>query len=223
MKLFRQKTLINSKTLFSLLFFAMISFTSFAQDDCSTATSIGTLPDPDGCNGMSTGDGTPVVTAGTNVGATAANPYTSMLDCQGSGTNMGSPADDVWFSFVASANELDIDLTGAISDPNIAIWEGTCGDLSGRGCNVGTGGSVSMTVNALTPGVTYYVQVSGGSVGDQGAFDLTLTNYNDCSACIESSSMTVSPTPINGTYQAGEVVDFCYTIDSYNQASANWI
>jgi gliding motility-associated-like protein len=213
----------NYMFLFSLFAFMMVSLPSFGQDDCSTATSIGTLPDPDGCNGANTGDGTPVVTSGTNVGATAETPYTTLTNCQGSGTDMDSPADDVWFTFVASANELDIDVTGAIADPNIAIWEGTCAALIGRGCNVGSGGNVSMTVNSLTPGTTYYIQVSGGTVGDQGAFDLTLTNYNDCSACMQANSLTVTPAPVNGTYQAGEVVDFCYTIDEYTQVSSNWL
>ena len=143
------------KRLFSLVLLLMISLSSFGQDSCATATSLGTLPTPATCSFGSGGGGTPVVSNLTNIGATAANPYTYLVDCQGNAANdMASPADDVWYSFVASGNELDIAITGGITNPNVAIWEGTCGNLVGRGCNTGTGGNVSMSVTSTTPGST---------------------------------------------------------------------
>ena len=62
MKLFRHKFNMNSKMLLSLLFLMTISFSSFAQDDCATATSIGTLPNPANCGvpAAQDGSGTPV-------------------------------------------------------------------------------------------------------------------------------------------------------------------
>ena len=35
--------------------------------------------------------------------------------------------------------------------------------------------------------------------------------------------MIASPAPVNGTYQAGQTITFCYTIDYYNHVSTNWL
>ena len=75
------------KLYFSLFLMFMLSVSAFSQDTCATAVDLGTLPDPANCNGMNTGQGTPVINNLTNVGATAANPYTSLVDCQGNAAN----------------------------------------------------------------------------------------------------------------------------------------
>ena len=40
--------------------------------------------------------------------------------------------------------------------------------------------------------------------------------------CITDDNLVVTPMPINGEYTAGQNVQFCYTINSYNNLSTNW-
>ena len=90
------------KILFSFLLLVSAICTHSQGDNCATAFNLGTLPAPAGCSGGAIGAGAPVIHNGTNIGATAANPYVSIIDC-GTGTaDMASPAQDVWYSFVAS-------------------------------------------------------------------------------------------------------------------------
>jgi hypothetical protein len=135
---------------------------------------------------------------------------------------MAAPASDVWYFFNVTGNQLNVTLNG-MTNPNIGLWQGSgCGSLLGRGCATGTGGTVSATFQPLTPG-QYYLQVSGGNPGDQCNFNLYLQNNTNCAACVVNQTITASPPPVNGTYQAGQTVTFCYTISSYNQTSANWL
>ncbi|MEO6303724.1 MAG: hypothetical protein ABIP51_11200, partial [Bacteroidia bacterium] len=89
----------------------LLSFISFwglaqipANDNCNTAQNLGTLPAPSACP---TGVGANVNVAGTTIGATSPNPYTTLLNCQ-TGGNQPGPALDVWYSFVASGNQVNI-------------------------------------------------------------------------------------------------------------------
>ena len=196
-----------------------------SNDDCSNALSLGTLPTPDICGTGpdSTGQGDAVTfTNLTNFNSQTESPYTTLTNCQGSGVNMASPATDVWYSFVPTGLSLDIIINGTISNPNVALWTGSCGSLIGAGCDIGSGGFLSTTINQLAPGQTYYLQISGGDVNDEGTFNLTLQNNIDCSACLLTSSMTVDPLPFNGTYQPGTIVNFCYTVSEWNQTNTNW-
>ena len=200
-------------------------FSQVSNDDCFNASPLGTLPAPANCgNGPNNdGQGDPVTfTNLTNVGAQTENPYTTLINCQGSGQDMASPATDVWYSFVPSGLSLDITINGLINDPNVALWAGNCGNLIGAGCDIGSGGSLTTTIDQLNPGDTYYLQISGGDLNDEGTFDLTLQNNVDCNACLLASTMTVDPLPVNGTYQPGTVVTFCFTVDEWNQTNTNW-
>lgn len=40
--------------------------------------------------------------------------------------------------------------------------------------------------------------------------------------CITSENLVVTPLPVGGQYQAGQTVQFCYTINSYSNLSVNW-
>ncbi len=202
----------------------VISFGQLANDDCAGAQSLGALPTPSLCDGSPTeGQGNPVTTNGlTNVNAVSENPYTTVTNCQGSGNDMASPATDVWYSFTATGNELDVSITGAINTPNVGLYEGTCGALIPRGCDIGAGGNLNTTFTQMTPGTVYYLQISGGNLTDQGIFNLTLQNNNSCDACLITSSIVATPAPVNGTYQAGQVVNFCYTVSEWEQQNTNW-
>ena len=205
-----------------------VHFSCFSQvpnDDCFNASPLGALPAPANCgNGPNNdGQGDPVTfTNLTNVGAQTENPYTTLINCQGSGQDMASPATDVWYSFVPTGLSLDITINGLINDPNVALWTGNCGTLIGAGCDIGSGGSLTTTIDQLNPGDTYYLQISGGDSNDEGTFDLTLQNNVDCNACLLSSTMIVDPLPLNGTYQPGTIVSFCFTVDEWNQTNTNW-
>lgn len=41
--------------------------------------------------------------------------------------------------------------------------------------------------------------------------------------CTGTQSFTLTPQPINGTYQPGQTVTMCYTMNGYNQLNSNWI
>jgi len=111
----------------------------------------------------------------------------------------GGAQGTVWFSFVAPASgevQVSTDIGGTLTDSEIAVYEATgvsCGDLTtlpaALGCDQDSGTVVNfnsildltvVNTNAVTPGVTYYVQVSGyndsrGSFGVQVFDQLTLS------------------------------------------------
>lgn len=190
-----------------------------ANDICGNAVNLGTLPLPTPCPG---GNGALTTLNTTNLCATAATPYTSLLGCQPSG-NMANPAADVWYRFNITGPSLNINIAGGLSDPNIGLYEGiTCANLIPRGCAIGSNGVLNTTFGGLAAG-TYFLQVSGGSITDQCDFSLTLQNNYDCAGCVIQSAFTATPPPVNGTYNAGQLVTFCLTISDYNQTSANWL
>jgi len=196
-------------------------FAQVANDDCFGATPLGTLgtplPCPSGIGAVSTFNNL------TNVNSVTESPYTTLINCLPSNTPMASPATDVWYSFVNSGNEINITINGNIVNPNIAIYQGTCGGLIGRGCAQGSAGSLTVTFDQMVPGVTYYIQISGGNPADQGSFNMTLQNVNNCNDCLVQSNLTVNPAPVNGTYQGGTTVTFCYTITGWDQQNTNWL
>lgn len=193
-----------------------------ANDDCFGATPLGTLGTPAACpSGMGA-----VSTFNnlTNVNSITEQPYTTLINCQPSNnTPMASPATDVWFSFVNMGNQVNITINGSITDPNIAIYQGNCNGLIGRGCAIGSGGTLTVSFDQMVIGQTYYIQVSGGSPTDQGTFTMTLQNQNSCNDCLLASNLTVNPAPTNGTYQSGTTVTFCYTITQWDQQNTNWL
>ncbi|MBN8694929.1 MAG: gliding motility-associated C-terminal domain-containing protein [Bacteroidetes bacterium] len=210
----------------SILFFSLIGTLAIAQpanDDCSTATPIGTLPAAPACPGA--GTGAQVNVAGTLVGATPANPYLYQPGCSGAGgPNMGVPANDVWYTFVASGFQAVITINSTFANPNVAMWSGTCGAFGTGvgGCAVGTGGTVTLTVEQMVIGQTYYIQVSGNT-GQSGTFNMTIQNNRDCQDCLNGSTLTATPLPVNGMYQPGQTVNFCYHVSQYSQVNTNWL
>ncbi len=189
------------------------------NDACSGAQNLGMLPAPAACpNGI----GSWVNVSTTNLCATAEMPYTTLTGCNPSG-NMASPASDVWYRFNLTGPTLNVQITGGIQTPNVALYSGTnCNNLIGRGCAIGAGGILNTTFGGLAAGI-YFLQISGGSLTDQCDFNLALQNNFDCQGCVIVNNLVVNPPPVNGTYQAGQLVNFCYTISDYNQTSVNWL
>ena len=190
-----------------------------ANDACSGAQNLGMLPAPAACpNGI----GSWVNVSTTNLCATAEMPYTTLTGCNPSG-NMASPAADVWYRINLTGPTLNVQISGGIQTPNLALYAGTtCNNLVGRGCAIGAGGILNTSFGGLAAG-TYYLQVSGGNLNDQCDFNLALQNNFDCQGCVIVNNLVVNPPPVNGTYQAGQLVNFCYTISDYNQTSVNWL
>ncbi|HEX2898604.1 MAG TPA: hypothetical protein VHS96_02680, partial [Bacteroidia bacterium] len=196
-----------------------------ANDNCATATNIGALPTPQSCTSgpvPTRGVGAPITVNTTNNAATPSSPYPSMSGCQQGNASTASPASDVWYQVTITGSELVVGITGGINNPNFALWQGACGSLVGLGCATGNAGTLNTTFSGLLPGV-YLIQISGGNINDRGNFALTLQNDNNCAACMTNHTLTVSPLPTNGFYQAGTAVNFCFRVTGWTQQSANWL
>lgn len=195
------------------------------EDDCFTAINLGQMPFPAVCVGTSGGLGTPVTFNLTNVCASPATPYNFMSNCA-DGTDMAAPALDVWYQVTLTASQLIVTLEAGMDVPSLGLWRDVglgCGGLQPAGCTTGSAGYATETFGPLLPGV-YYLQISGGDLGDQCDFLLTLQNNNSCADCLVGQSLTVDPLPVDGVYAPGTLVTFCYTVNDYNDAAAiNWL
>ena len=206
------------KLLFSyFLLLTSLVFAQPANDDCSGAINLGTLPTPGACiSGLQNGN--PVTLNNqTTVGATAASPYVYQTGCQGGG-NMQTFALDTWYMFTATGTTANVNITG-FPNANVALYAGTCGNLLGRGCTIlPNGGSGTLTVTQIQQGQTYYIQVSGNTTSaTDNSFSIAVDNDIDCNDCLLNATLTANPAPINGGYQPGQQVQFCYTINGWSQ------
>lgn len=212
-----------SLLIITCLFLSTTITAQVANDDCFGAQALGTLGVPAACpsglGAVSTFNGL------TNVNSISEQPYTTLINCQPSGViPMASPATDVWYSFVNNGNAINITINGNIQNPNLGLYTGNCNGLIGRGCAYGGGGALAVTFDQMVVGQTYYLQISGGDVLDQGSFTMTLQNTNSCVDCLLSSSLTVNPPPnAYGNYTGGTPVTFCYTITQWEQENTNWL
>ncbi|MBS1568915.1 MAG: T9SS type A sorting domain-containing protein [Bacteroidetes bacterium] len=126
-----------------------------------SAAACAAAPANDECAGAvvltSAADCVPV--AATTAGATESMPA---IECNGA----TSPnANDVWFSFVATAANHTVTVDGVENfDAVIEVFSGACSDLTSIGCEDGTfpppaPASEVMPLSGLTVGATYYVRV----------------------------------------------------------------
>jgi gliding motility-associated-like protein len=206
-----------------IIFSSLLGLSQPANDDCTGAQNLGTLPTPAACPG--TGQGAQINIAGTLVGATSSNPYIYQTSCTGAGgTVQSSPANDVWYSFVASGYQAVITVNSTFANPNISMYAGNCAALGGGvgGCAVGTGGTVTLTVEQMVIGTTYYIQVSGNGL-QTGTFNMIVQNNQDCTDCLTNSTMTATPPPVNGAYDPGQTVNFCFHVSTWNTINTNWL
>ncbi len=211
-----------------VLFALLLPITAYAQpanDGCISAISFGVLDSPAACTAFSGGfnQGATTTLHGTNVGATSSAPYPYIANCP---VNNSSLPKDVWYSFVAMGYQTLVSLanpTGTLTEPSIAVWTGTCGSLEGVGCVSGAGTAPSVLIYQTIIGQTYYIQVAGADSTQTGAFDLSVACANNCATCLLQSYITPSVPPVNGTYNPGQTVTFCYTITQYNEITSNWL
>ncbi len=214
-----------NKYYLSFILLLMVGF-MFSQapvnDNCTGAINI-PLATPPAC-GTGTQTGATAVVTGNITNATPGNPYIYQTGCTGSSATMSFPANDVWYSFVATGYQTNINITSAFANPNVALYSGNCAALGGGigGCAVGTGGSVSLTVNQCVPGTTYYLQISGAT-GQVGTFTMNINNSVSCANCLVNSNITVTPPPVGGAYPPNTTVQFCFHIGQFNTINTNWL
>jgi len=201
---------------FITIIFSLTYLLSFSQGEtCATAVNLGALNNPPACPGGGASD--PTVYNGTTIGAVVENPFTA-LSC------VDSPALDSWVSFVAAGNELDINLTSGFNDANISLYSGgSCATMGGYMCEASNNGNASILDVPIVAGQQYYIQISGIDQFDEANFTLTLTATNNCSNCLMEGSIVATPAPVGGFYLPNTLVQFCFTVESYNQISANWL
>ena len=190
-------------------------------DICTSACNLGTLPAPAPCVvGGTLSTGATAIFNMSNVGAIAENPYSTVVGC-------ATPATDVWYRFQATGTQLVLaisSLANALNNPNVSLYNGAnCNALLPLGCFTGAGGSLAVTYSPITPGDFYYLQISGGNAADVGDFMLAIHNNYDCDNCLLAEDLQITPPPVNGTYAAGQTVQFCFTVSNYNQTAANWL
>jgi hypothetical protein len=133
---------------------------SVVNDDCSGAI---TLTPSDNCNPVN----------GTTIGATQ-SPQ---------GICAGGADDDVWFTFIATANSVSIEI--ATTDPNFRgaaeCWDGDCsGSMTLLNCSYASavGSSFSLSDTGLVIGSHYWIRVYSLSyiMADAGPFNICVRN-----------------------------------------------
>jgi gliding motility-associated-like protein len=216
------KNLFHRSLFFCLCLLSQSLFSQApANDNCSGATPISLGATPNCGTGIQS-SATSTVTGNITM-ATPANPYIYQTGCTGASATQAFPANDVWYSFVATGYQAVITIASTFANPNVALYSGNCTSLGGGvgGCATGNGGNVTLTVNQLTPGTTYYLQVSGGT-GQTGTFTMTIKNTRDCTDCLVGSSITVNPAPVNGAYPPNTSVQICFHVSQFNTINTNW-
>ncbi len=131
----------------------------------------------------------------------------------------------VWYTFTATNSLMDLTITTDGFTPSVGIWSGCTGIY---GCvEDGTGNTFSVTQFALNPGETYSISVSSdddGAAGD-GNFQICLTDYDLDLLCNLSNSISFTPPPVvsslipGGTWAPGTTVEFCYTVDLWDNSA----
>jgi gliding motility-associated-like protein len=151
------------------------------------------------------------------------------IDFVGNGCE-DSPNPTVWYEFTTAGNAASIDVvltSPNLSDPEFTIYVGnTCGPWTVLECIEGTGGSASSLAIPVSANQTYVIAVSDVT-GDEGFFDLCITQNQDNSSCNTNDALTVTATsmgsPLAGPYQPGEQVTFCYSVTDFVQFNCNYM
>ena len=196
------------------------TLTCVLPDNCIDACDLGTLDAPTVC---------PVSVPAVqqfcinNLGASAEAMFNGQIGCE-SGMNVPSPAADIWYSFVASSNQLTIDITSELNAASVGLYQGNnCNNLLPLGCNVSANGNVELFAVGIQPDSTYYIQISGADEADQGTINLEIESSNNCDFCIITAGLNAIPVPMNNTYPPNDTVNFCFTVTEWNQTASNWI
>ena len=205
-------------TLFLNVSFLAMAWGQAGNDHCDNAFPIPLEPPP-AC--QEAGSFTTSI-SGTNQGATPSTPYIILNDYFGSGQELGAPVADVWFSLLPAANRLSIQLVGELEEPILVLFQAdNCNEKTPVALSRGTG----ILEVIVEPGQPYLLLVSGASLSDQGPFTLNVESFKDCSTCGQRQGiLQASPAPVNGSYEAGQTVQFCYEVTNWDPGnSLEWL
>jgi gliding motility-associated-like protein len=146
---------------------------------------------------------------------------------------------DVWFRFVAVAEVLNVRIIGqngilpggTLRNPQVAIYEGNCGNLLERGClsDAFNNNIVELVLTDLFPSRTYYIRVDS-RIGNTGTFQVCVNNFNavpepssDCITGVllcDKSSFSV-PSLIGSGLDRNEVAGTCIQ-EEFSSAWYKW-
>lgn len=176
--------------------------------------------------------GDPLTFQGHNIGATPEIPASNSGNCTPGGFFNGLGA-DVWYTFTPDrAMCVRVEVEGLLN-PEFGVKEGNqCSQATRIACVPGSNGLASGEVT-FRANQTYFLRVSGDVYTDQGYFDLRFTRVGCPSDdnCLISGYFTASPEPsilirndeLIEYYNPGTTVNFCYSIDIWNDFQVNWI
>jgi hypothetical protein len=150
---------------------------------------------------------------GSNAGATASSPIIRLRSADNSAV-LNNAIADVWYRFAAPADHIRLRLqSDQLQRPTLALFRGdSCGEQMPIALSRAEAGAGECVLLAkLEPGATYWLVAGGNDLNDQGDFRLSVRTYNDCSTCGQRRGLIeASPAPVNGTYEAGQTVNFCF-------------
>lgn len=209
----------------------------FATAMLLCTTRLWAQPANDGCE-------TPVPIADVTSWCSVAGEFTSVgatLSGYGPASCFSNAGNDVWFSFVAEAEDVTVIVRGAtnvapggtLNQPEVAIYAGTCGGIINElQCETDAVGAdiIEVYKGGLTVGETYLIRVQGRN-NQTGTFQICLNNYNlpdnpqnDCasaSVLCDKSPFTVQQVVGNGT-DPDEAEGTCLSIVPPSETNSAW-
>ncbi|WP_020534230.1 PKD domain-containing protein [Lewinella cohaerens] len=169
---------------------------------------------------------------GSNLGA---NPELPLYyqDCSPGGGLFSGFGADVWYTFTAPSSMcISIEIIG-LSEPEFNLIEGSvCGQGLELLCASGNNPGYVYETAEVDAQRNYLLRVSGGTFLDEGNFSLRITKINCADnedpnnpTCLVSGSFTLTPPPNQpgNTYEPGQRVNICYTIEQWDPIGDNWI
>lgn len=193
------------------------------NDNCENAIPIPLGP----IAGCTPASGAAATLSGDNLGATPSIPILQFTDDLGSGPGLSSPSADVWYELRPAGNRLSVSLEGELSAPLLVLFQGdSCAGLLPIDWSADTSGTGKVSLeSSVEPGQPYLLLAGGATLADQGAFTITASTFKDCNTCARRRGMlNAEPPPVNGFYQAGQTVQFCYEITFWDPGlSLEWL
>jgi len=159
----------------------------------------------DGCNQTFTG---------TTVGVPNDNSTSGATNCTGSVGTSGQ----MWYSFTATANaSMTVSTCGSPYDTQIAVYTGTCGNLTCIGGNDDGCGLQSTLTFTTTEGQSYLLRV-GGFASQSGVYTLQMICADGIVGCTNPQSSNYNP---QATVDNGSCIIFGCTDSTANNYNAS--
>ena len=172
-------SVLTGLTIGATYYVRIYSWTAAPNQGSNFDLCIGTPPPPpanDDCPGA-----IPVTVSTSGCTYTTGSIASATMSPEATGCG-GTADDDVWYSFVATSTDVQIDLTnitGGTTDLYHSVYAGTCGSI---GAALVCSDPNSSQVDGLTVGNTYYVRIYSwtGTAGQTSVFDLCISEIGPC-------------------------------------------